>query len=332
MNGDWYTYQLYNHLKHFWRNSIVDRLNRHGIHWIQFPDTRIHHYGGKPVMNVIETNEEIARKIISGKPFMVSRLGGCEMKYTESYLEGHRSKRNFDKALRELCFNAGFFPNQTDAADQFAQRYLEDMKQIDLDGVWRFFMEDYLVKHYLPNAQLTILEYLEPWRAPEGVRPWSYALAGKKVLVVHPFEETIKKQYTNNRTKLFANVYDSEDILPQFELTTIKAVQSIGGKGAAGYATWFDALSAMTDQIRKTEFDVAIVGCGAYGLPLAAEIKRMGKQAIHLGGATQLMFGIRGGRWDNTPAISKLKNDAWVTASQQEKPKYADKVENGCYW
>lgn len=332
MNGDWYTYQLYNHCKHFWRNSIVDRLNRHGIHWIQFPDTRIHHYGGKSVMRAAETNEEIARKILSGEPYMVSRLGGCEMKYTESYLEGHRSAKNHDKSLRELCFNAGFFPNQTEAADQFARRYLEDLKQIDLDGIWRFYMEDYLVKHYMPDAQLTILEYLEPWRAPDGIRPWSYALAGKKVLVVHPFSETIRKQYDKNRTRIFSNIYKTEDILPEFQLMVLQAVQSIGAHGAEGYNSWFDALAAMTDQVKRIDFDIAIVGCGAYGLPLAAEIKRMGKQAIHLGGATQLMFGIRGGRWDNTPAIARFKNDAWVTASSDETPKCAASVENGCYW
>ena len=45
--------------------------------------------------------------------------------------------------------------------------------------------------------------------------------------------------------------------------------------------------------MREIEFDVAIIGCGAYGLPLAVEAKRMGKQAIHMGGATQVLFGIK---------------------------------------
>ena len=33
-----------------------------------------------------------------------------------------------------------------------------------------------------------------------------------------------------------------------------------------------------------------------YGFPLAAEIKRMGRIAIHLGGVTQIMFGVIGSR------------------------------------
>ena len=48
----------------------------------------------------------------------------------------------------------------------------------------------------------------------------------------------------------------------------------------------------------KIDFDVAIIGCGAYGFPLAAKLKQAGKQAIHLAGATQLLFGIKGKRWE----------------------------------
>lgn len=332
MNGDWYTYQLYNHLKHFWRNSIVDRLNRHGIHWIQFPDTRIHHYGGKEVYNAEKTNELIAKMILSKRPCMISRLGGSEMKCITAFISPHPSASQQNAAIKQLGMLSGFFPMEKEYAEKFVKMYLDDMKEIDLDGVWRFYMEDYLVKYYLPQAKLTILEYLEPWRAPEGTRPWSYALKNQKVLVVHPFADTIRNQYQNNRTKIFENVYNSADILPEFELLTLKAVQSLGGNGLQDYHSWFDALDYMTEQVAKLDFDVAILGCGAYGLPLAARIKRMGKQAIHLGGATQLMFGIRGGRWDNTPAIARFKNDAWVTASSDETPKCAASVENGCYW
>ena len=54
----------------------------------------------------------------------------------------------------------------------------------------------------------------------------------------------------------------------------------------------------MIEKCIRLEFDVSIVGCGAYGFPLANEIKKKGKVAIHLTGATQLMFGIVGKRWE----------------------------------
>ena len=50
----------------------------------------------------------------------------------------------------------------------------------------------------------------------------------------------------------------------------------------------------MKSQMDQTDYDIALIGCGAYGFPLAAHAKRMGKQAIHMGGSLQLLFGIRG--------------------------------------
>ena len=65
-----------------------------------------------------------------------------------------------------------------------------------------------------------------------------------------------------------------------------------------GYETWFDALKQMESEIDKADFDVALIGCGAYGFPSAAYCKSIGKQGIHTGGSLQLYFGIKGKRWD----------------------------------
>jgi hypothetical protein len=144
-------------------------------------------------------------------------------------------------------------------------------------------------------------------------------------LVIHPFVESIKKQYAR-RDKLFAN----QDILPAFELETIQAVQSIAGNDC-GYTTWFDALEAMKNEIVRKQFDIAILGCGAYGFPLAAFIKEQGKRAVHMGGATQILFGIKGGRWDAS-TVSRLYNEYWIRPGASEVPTGIHKVENGCYW
>ena len=70
----------------------------------------------------------------------------------------------------------------------------------------------------------------------------------------------------------------------------------------------------------------------AVSLVLGAFVKRLGKQAIHLGGATQMLFGIKGRRWDNYPRSARLYNDAWVRPLPEETPAGAQKVEQGCYW
>ena len=63
----------------------------------------------------------------------------------------------------------------------------------------------------------------------------------------------------------------------------------------------------MYEQSLKTSFDVAIIGCGAYGMPLGAMLKDAGKTVIHLGGVTQILFGIKGKRWDENKT-SELYN------------------------
>mgnify|MGYP006876767746 CR=1 FL=1 len=151
---------------------------------------------------------------------------------------------------------------------------------------------------------------------------------GKKVLVIHPFADTILKQYSLNKEHLFPD----ERVLPDFQLTVIKAVQSIGGKGAPGYTSWFEALEYMKRQIKERDFDIALLGCGAYGLPLASYVKQMGKQAIYIGGALQLMFGISGKRWENKEHVSRYVNQHWVHPSIEETPELYASVEAGCYW
>lgn len=141
-------------------------------------------------------------------------------------------------------------------------------------------------------------------------------------MVIHPFAETIKSQYEKKE-----HLFDNKNVLPEFSLKTIKAVQSIAGTKTE-FVDWFEALESMKRQIAETDFDVAIIGCGAYGMPLAAYCKQLGKKAVHLGGATQLLFGIKGKRWDNY----SLYNEYWVRPLESETPLNAKKIESGCYW
>ena len=121
-------------------------------------------------------------------------------------------------------------------------------------------------------------------------------------------------------------------MLPDFELKTIKAVQTIAGQKSE-FETWFDALDSMKEKIRNIDFDIAIIGCGAYGFPLASFVKDLGKQAIHLGGVTQLLFGIKGKRWEEWKHYTELrKNNGENWIYSDEIPENYKKIEGGCYW
>ncbi len=68
-------------------------------------------------------------------------------------------------------------------------------------------------------------------------------------------------------------------------------------------------------------------------MPLAYYIKKIGKSSIYAGAYTQVMFGIKGKRWDNeiNPHRS-FWNKYWKWPEEDEIPKFAHKVEGGCYW
>lgn len=231
-----------------------------------------------------------------------------------------------DKWYTRLGKDSGFFPVDVQYLDQFTDCILDAAAKADLLAMWHLNMEDYVIEEYAPHSKLTYLFRLEPWLARN---PWSAALEGKKVLVIHPFEDTINAQYAR-REKLFPGT----DVLPKFQLKTLKAVQTLCGEKDERFETWFDALEYMYQQALKIDFDIAIIGCGAYGMPLAAKLKQAGKQAIHLGGATQLLFGIKGRRWeDNYPSkIATCFNEYWVYPADSEKPQNGGTVEQGCYW
>lgn len=304
-----------------------------------------------PILKQEENSNKISKLIYKlltdDKPCMIARFGSTELSAMVNFL-GVTSKRHsvwkFIKGeqpewwwnpniMKQMQEWSGFFPSTSHNLMKFGELMLKDMQEVDLLGSW--LNNEYYFLDKLPHANFVPLRMLEPFWATES---WGKALKDKKILVVHPFAETIKQQY-KNRDKLFNN----PDILPEFaSLHVIKAVQSLGGNQEQ-FKDWFEALQWMKDEIDKHDYDICLIGCGAYGFPLAAYVKRQGKKAFHLGGALQLLFGIRGKRWENPMygvkewgipigSYSSLMNEYWIRPNQTEKTKNAQQVEGACYW
>lgn len=306
----------------------------------------------KDIPGIIMDPDEASKKIFllldDDKPCMIARFGSTELQNVNNYKSitaSHHSLWKYiinkerewwwnEKNCQHMMTHSGFFPNTKENLCKFGELMCKDSIELDLLGSW--ISEELFASDIIPKHTIRIpLMHLEPFWA---TKPWTRVLKGKRIVVVHPFAELIEAQYNYHRTELFEN----EDILPPFKLRTVKAVQSLGGENKDFY-DWFEALNWMKSEVCKEDFDIALIGCGAYGFPLAAHIKRYGKKAIHLGGALQLLFGIRGNRWDdplygvkewNIPAgsYSSLPNENWVRPSAEMKPRTANNVEGGCYW
>lgn len=271
----------------------------------------------------------------SDKPCMIARFGSVELQSIVDYLHPATFKNILPfikgkipswgyapSTIRTMCINAGFFTPTEKILNRFGTLMLDCMKEVDLLGSWR--LEEEMVLKYMPNVRRVPLPDLEPYYFDN---PWTKALEGKRVLVIHPFEDTIRKQHAQ-LDKLFKD----KQMAPNYELLTIKAVQSIAGNKPEGFNDWFEALDWMKSEIDKLDFDIAIIGCGAYGFPLAAYVKKKGKKAIHLGGAVQILFGIRSNAADGNPRVQPLMNEYWVRPSADETPRGAALVENARYW
>lgn len=310
-----------------------------------------HYYEPNGVIkNADEANDLIYDLLSSGKPCMIARYGATELNSIVNYIGVKNAKYDVlgliqgrpvqwwwnPGGVAQMKNWSGFFPPTFDNLSKFGEMSLEDSQLVDILGSW-LQPEKIMEPYWSYGIRSVKLVFLEPWHS---TRPWSRYLENKRVVVIHPFGDSIVDQYSR-RMKLFSNPC----VLPMFKsLRVIKAVQSLGG-GDGSFKNWFDALDWMKNEMDKEPYDVAIIGCGAYGFPLAAHAKRTGHQGIHLGGATQLLFGITGNRWIKEygmgdeyfsllppNAYKNLQNEYWIKPSLSETPKTAKNVEGGCYW
>ena len=103
-------------------------------------------------------------------------------------------------------------------------------------------------------------------------------------------------------------------------------------RGQCPRGNWTRSLEELEKRVAAYQFDVALLSCGSYGLPLGHYITHtLGATAIYVGGALQLFFGLRGLRWKRE--IAPYESDAWACP---ERPKWdTSGMENyglGPYW
>ena len=274
-------------------------------------------FGG--VLGDQEAGLWIAEALRSQRPVLVGRLGSVEAR-----LLGEARFGRFSRVTRrEAHRNAGLFPTDPEALEAAAARLGSALEAVDLLALWDSPYQAQLTAQLKPLPERCSLAALEPWWPSN---PWSAALVGLRVLVVHPFATSIQAQW-QRRERLFPGTA----VLPEFDLQVLHPPLTLAG-ATAGFVSWSAALDDLIARTQERDFDVALLGCGAYGLPLAAAIKAMGRPALQLGGALQLLFGIRGRRWEAMPPFAALMNEHWVRPLPEETPVAANQVDGGCYW
>ena len=159
---------------------------------------RSHHQNkGRLIRSAAEGNDRIKRAILLGEPCLIGKIGSTESQGLDCYLRREGSPIRYPPILRDQLFTlCGVFPPTDAFLDQFCSVYLNAVDAVDLLAVWGNSGESNVVARHAGKAVLIQRLSLEPYHFDD---PWSSALAGKTVLVVHPFVAAPFRRGTDRR-------------------------------------------------------------------------------------------------------------------------------------
>jgi hypothetical protein len=275
-------------------------------------------------------NVHIKRLMESNEPFFIGRIAGVELKIAYDYLKHHGNYQVQDQM--ELENNAGIHVTSKQSLDDYAKALLESYDACTLIAEWEIDgkvfaltgMGQKVVEERTPTIPKINALALEPYYFKES---WMSSLVNKRILIIHPFVQTIQKQISQ-LSKLFMG----RDWFKGCTFQVISPPVTLAGNHKG--RDWKVDYEECLERIRKVDdFDIALVAAGGYGMLLSNFIYKEKKRSVmYIGGALQLFFGIIGKRWFDNKEIIGWVNDDWVRPMSSEKPTNFVRVEKGCYW
>jgi hypothetical protein len=157
-------------------------------------------------------------------------------------------------------------------------------------------------------------------------------LRGKKILIVNPFGNLLAARATR---EIFEGVWrvGGKKFFDPASVEGLEFPYGFARETWTRYATALDLMHEIESRIEQHDFDVALIGAGGMGIPLAAHVKRLGKIGIVLGGHLQVVFGVKGTRWKKTPRWRDVYfNEWWIDMPEEYRPKEGDATGDYSYW
>ena len=277
----------------------------------------------------------MAERLRQPGSFAAGKIGTTELLGLEFTYRWFRppwpESASWRRPARRLHDCSGLYPVEKGVFYRWSEVFRAAISQLDLVAQWQppgnylTFFEERLIEHLAPQAFRAGLSYVHLLRPRVS---WLDELPRHRWLVIHPFCETIRHQLPrlpelgvfSPVTFPFLEQRAADTVLlpcPQFSYMV-----------PPRHRDWLTALAHLQKEVSALDFDLALVGAGAWSIPLVAHIKGMGRKAMHLGGATQLLFGIQGTRFDSW----NIYNPSWIRPLAEERPEGFQKMENGAYW
>jgi hypothetical protein len=278
-----------------------------------------------------EDNVKIKRVIESNQPFFIGRIAGIELKVAYEVENYIRSSILIQDRF-ELENNAGIHVTSEESLRDYAKQLLSSYDHCTMIAEWettgKVFTLTGTGQQFISTRTPTIPKIdalaLEPYYYQDS---WMNSVTGKRILIIHPFVQTIEKQI-----KQLPLLFPGRSWFSNCTFECVSPPVTLAGNHQG--MDWREHYREFKEKLAAIgEFDIALVAAGGYGMLVSDFIfTHMKKSVIYVGGALQLFFGIIGKRWFDNKRIMELVNDDWVRPLSSEKPSNCIRVEKGCYW
>ena len=193
--------------------------------------------------------------------------------------------------------------------------------------------ESQALERWHVNTNQVPLRSLEPYYVEPDLQ-WTNMLKGHKVAVISSFTATAKSQVAKGSKAIWGEKGVLPDAVDWHWIQTghPRSIAQGRNEWPTHIHSWSQAADHIVSEVVKSGARFAIIGCGGIGMPVAKMLKDRGIITIVMGGAIQVLFGIKGKRWQTHEYISQFWNDEWVWPSENETPAGASRIEQGCYW
>ena len=285
----------------------------------------------------------IETKLANHQPFVVPRVSGIENNVAVfgrmCKIQGGVSpniQNYFQQVMGAMKNNAGIKISNMHSILKYSDMYLNAFEKCEMFAGWEINGNyighikqsyDYILQNYGTNREIIwafnfdIFHYIYN-------QPWTFALKGKKILLISCFEESLKKQIP-----IREKIYDGIDLFPECEFKTLKPPITNADNPSKEFHIELEMFNKQLDAM-KDQYDVALVSAGGYSTIICGHIYDSGKSAIQVSGVLQMYFGILGKRWlkERKDVVQLFMNEHWTKPLDCEKPKNWTNIEGGCYW
>ncbi len=272
----------------------------------------------------------IIKNIVENNIFFIGRIAGIELLTAYDFL----NKLDLSQDLKQLEINAGIYIKNKESLKVYVNQLINSYKECTMIGKWPLEGDVYketglgqkLILEMYPNIPRINARELEPYYSTDS-ESWMSKMQGKRILLIHPFIETIKKQIPN-----LDKIFPGKDWFKDCSFVYLKSPITCANNHQD--IDWQESYNTFINELNTyEEYDIALVACGGYGMLVSNHIySNLKRSVIYVGGALQLFFGIIGKRWFINKEVMSLVNDYWVRPNKEDRPPNYQLIEKGCYW